>query len=358
MSDFIKNASVLLISSKPAHRAGIRKLLVDMGADNQKIEVASDFNQSVEKLSKKTIHLVISDEDIQPGGDILDLISSYHSHNPSHHSRLIVLMCAGLTDDLKNEFFKRGGDLIIPKPYTSATFTAPLNDIIEKKCNLSEDEKISFEIEAALTKNNKQSAVEFIKRLKNPNSASANYSLGMISKFDQDYAKAYQHFLKSIEKKVDLKILTNLVDVGVKSKKYTELSKYVEKWIKKFPLKNESVPDITRVVIYNKNFGLLNEMKTLDQEAKIPIAAGLVVASSVYLDRGEREKSIEYALKGIEFSGLRPMIVLKALEVLIQAGAKEKAKELITQSELKASLNRDTELIKAIGQLFGEPLSF
>ncbi len=356
MSEFIKNASVLLVSSRPAHRSGIRKLLVDMGADNQKIEVASDFNQAVEKMSKKTVHLVISDEDIKPGGDILDLISSFHTHNPTHHSRLLVLMCAGLTDELKNEFFKKGGDLIIPKPYTSATFIAPLNEIIEKKCNLSEDEKISLEVEAALTKNNKQSAVEFIKRLKNPNSASANYSLGIISKFDQDYAKAYQHFVKSIEKKVDIKILTNLVDVGVKSKKYNDLNKYVENWIKKFPLKNESVPDITRVVIYNKNFGLLNEMKTIDHEAKIPIAAGLVVASSVYLDRGERDKSIEYAIKGIEFSGLKPMIVLKALEVLIQAGAKDRAKEVISKGEFKSGLNRDSELMKAIGQLFGEPL--
>ena len=73
----------------------------------------------------------------------------------------------------------------------------------------------------------------------------------------------------SLDKKVDLKGLVNVVSTGVKSQKYTELDQFVEKWIKHFPLYSESVPDITRVVLYNKKFHLLNEMKIQEQNARI-----------------------------------------------------------------------------------------
>lgn len=352
MIDFLKSASILLISSKPAHRSGVRKLLFDNGADNQKIEVSSDFNQAKERLQKEVVHIVITDDDIGTDGSAIDLIKLHHNNNPSKHSRLIVLMAGGgVGDDYRNDFLKKGGDLVIGKPYTSATFITPFKEILNKKCNLSHDEKVALDVEDALNKNNKSSAVEFIKSLKNPNSPMAQYSMGIISMHEKDYSKAYSYFLKSLDKKLDVKLLKNLVDAGVKSKKYQELDKYVENWIKKLPLKSESVPDITRVVLYNKKFNLLNDMKIDDIGAKVPIAAGLVIASSVLLDNGDKKKSIEYALKSVEFSSFRPSIVLKAIEVLVSAGAINEAKKIVDDPNLKNKLEKFPEVLGQILKL-------
>ena len=61
---FLQSASILLIGSKPSHRSGLRKILVDMGADNHNIEVASDYGQASSRLSGTTVQIVFSDEDI------------------------------------------------------------------------------------------------------------------------------------------------------------------------------------------------------------------------------------------------------------------------------------------------------
>jgi DNA-binding NarL/FixJ family response regulator len=351
MSEFLKSATILLVSSKPAHRSGVRKLLFDSGADNQRIEVASDFNQAKDRLSKEVVHIVITDDDIGEGGSAIDLIQLHNSNNTAHHSRLMVMMAGAVTEEFRQSFLKAGGDLVINKPYTSATFCTPFNDIILKKCSLSHDEKMALDVEAALNKNNKDQAIHFIKSMKNPKSPIAQYSLGMISLHEKDFDKAYTYFLKSLDKKLDVKILKNLVASGVQSKKYLELDKYVENWIKKIPLKSEAVPDITRVVLFNKKFDLLDLMKIDDLEAQIPIAAGLVIASSVFLDKGEKDKSIAYALKGVELSGQKERILLKAIEVLLLAGAKEEVQKIISNPNLKSKLEKFSDDYKEIMKL-------
>jgi CheY-like chemotaxis protein len=353
MSKFLSTATVLLISSKPSHRSGVRKLLVDLGVENQRIEVAADFIQASERLKKAPINILITDDDIGDQGTAIDLVAVFEANNSSKHSRLLILMTGTATPDFRKKFLELGGDLIIDKPYTSATFITPFKNVVKNKCELSQDEKMALDVEEALNKNNREKALEMMGTAENLKSPAAYYSLGMISKFDQDYLKAYSHFAKSLEKKMDLKVLANLVDTGVKSKKYKELDMYVEKWIKKFPLKSESVPDITRVVLYNKKFNLLSEMNVEDQNGKVPLAAGYVVASIVFLDRGDKERSIEFAKKGIENSGLKPTILLKGIEVLIQAGAKAEALKIVENLKLKSSLGNDNVLKKNLDSLLG-----
>jgi CheY-like chemotaxis protein len=351
MNEFLKDAFVLIVSSKPSHRTGVRKILVDLGASNHHIESAPDFAQAKERLTKEPVNILICDDDIGSQGTAIDLIKLFTQNNPRAHSRLMILMPGSDTDQLRENFIKEGGDLIIDKPYTSATFITPFKKIIEDKYAYTFDEKMALDVEDALNKNNRDMALEYYKTIKNPNSPSASYSIGMISMFDKDYSKAYNHFQKSIQGKVDVKVLVNLVDSGVKTQKYQELDKYVEQWIKKFPLKSESVPDVTRVVLFNKKFALLNEMNIDDKTAKIPLAAGLVIASSVFLDRGDTGKSIQYAIKGIECSGNKPSIVLKAMEILVQAGALKEAQKIFEDLNLKASINPDKTLIKTLETL-------
>lgn len=210
---------------------------------------------------------------------------------------------------------------------------------------------MALDIEDALAEKNRELAEKLIKGMKNTKSAIANYSKGIISMFDKDYENAYKSFVKSIEKKVDVKTLNNLVFVGVQSNKYSELDKYVDKWIKKLPLETDAVADITRVVLYNKKFDLLELMSIEDKQAKLAIAAGLVISSSVILNKGDKQKSIDYALKGIEFSGDKERVLLKAMEVLILAGAKEEAEKIIANASIKAKLENYREEFDSLMEL-------
>lgn len=341
ISDFLKTATILIVSSKTTHRTGVKKLLNDNGADYQKIEVASDFAQAKQRLEEQDIvHIIITDNDIGEDESVASLIPIFFSNNKSRHSRLMIMTAGEVGDAFKADFLASGGDLVIDKPFTTASFIDPFKKVLQQKCVLGHDEKMAINVEDALEENNMERALEYVKAMKNPKSSTAQYSKGIISMHDKDYEKAYDYFTKALEKekKPRLRTLNNLVISGVQSKKYVELDKYVESWIKKYPLESKAVPDITRVVLYNKKFDLLDQMLVDDENAQIAIAAGLVISSAAILNSGDTKRSIDYALKGVEFSADKERVILKAMEVLILAGAKEEAEKIISDPALKEKL--------------------
>lgn len=353
MSDFLKESSVLIISTRPSHRTSVKKLLLDQGVNNNRIEGVTDFAQAKEKLLQGLINILITDDEIGSQGTPVELLKLHQQNNPKAYSRLTILMPGGETEQLREEFSRCGGDLIIEKPFTSATFLTPFKKLIEAKYALTIDEMMALDIEDALIHNDRQKALETFNLIKNANSHSASYSSGMISMFDNNFHDAYICFQKSLQKKFDLKVVEKMLSSGVKINKHKELNPYVDKFIIKNPLSTQLATDVTRVVLYNKKFSLLEDIKIRDEESKIPLAAGLVVASSVYLDRGENQKSIEYAIRAIENSSNKSSIIFRAMELLLQAGGLEKAQGVFIDMNLKAVASADSNLIRNLENLLG-----
>ena len=81
MNEFLKDAFVLIVSSKPSHRTGVRKILVDLGASNHHIESTPDFAQAKERLTKEPVNILISDDDIGSQGTAIDLIKLFTQNN-------------------------------------------------------------------------------------------------------------------------------------------------------------------------------------------------------------------------------------------------------------------------------------
>jgi len=344
MSDFLKEATVLIVSNKAGHRTSVKKLLIDQGVKNNKIEGISDFSQAKIKLTLSEFNLLIIDDEEGIDGSPLELLKLHQENNPKAYSRLTILTPGPDTEILKNAFIKDGGDLIIEKPYTAATFLSLFCKLIQSKYSFSEDELMAMDVEDALNHNNRDRAIEFLKTIKNTNSPSATYSQGMINLFDQNYGDAYLAFQKTVKKRSDLRTVEKLLVSGVKINKFKELNPYVDQLVKELHLSTEFSKDIARVLLYNKKFTLLDEMKILDNESTVPVAAGFLVASVASLDHGDINKTIEYALKAVEKSSSKASIILKAIEILIQAGANEKAFEVFTEMNIKylPDVDRDT----------------
>ena len=351
MSKFLKTAKILLVGYKPSNRSGLRKMLCDMGGDNRLIEVTADLEQTKERFSADPVNIVFIDDDFENQEVMYEVMKLHQVNNPISTQRLFILTAGVVSGPFRNEFSSKGGDLIIDKPFTIGSFSGAFNILLDGKVSLSPDEKSILNVEDALKKNDRLKAVEFLKAIKNQKSHPALYSQGIISQYDQDFFNAYNHFILSLEKKVDLKSLVNVVSTGIKSKKYSELAPFVETWIKQFPLQSESIPDITRVVLYNKKFDLLKEMKSDDQVARVPMAAGMVVASSFYLDLGESKLCIEFAKKAIEYSGPKKHILMKGFEILVQAGAMVEALRIFENPKLQATFAEDQVLLKSLKKI-------
>ena len=348
MNKYLKTSSILLVGFKPSHRSGLRKMLVDIGADNRLIEASPDFEQACTRLSGDSVNIIISDDEFEDRGQIFELIKMHRKNTPVSAQRLFILTASASHDFFSSEFLMKGGDLIVPKPYTIGSFTEAFNEVVAARAALSRDEKTALSVEDSLRINDRQAAGEFLKAIKNLQSRPGFYSQGMISQYDKDFFNAFTHFVSSLEHKVDLKGLVSVVSTGVKTKKFNELDSFVETWIKEYPLLSESITDITRVVLYNKKFHLLKEMKVEDQLARIPMAAGMVVASSYYLDRGEMKLSIEYAKRAIDISGPKKNIITRGFEILVKAGAMVDAVKIFESAKFQSNVQQDLSLVQSL----------
>ena len=345
MSKFLKTATCLLVSSKPSARSGLRKMLCDLGANNQLIEVASDFNQASSRLKADPVNMVFMEDDFESQSSIFDLINVHKNHKQNSPDHLFILMAGQINPTYQAEFTSKGGDLIIPKPYTIGSFTTHFNELLERR-----DQRIKKEKALAVLK---QKQHDKARKVFGPIKALESDKFIVRDSLDQDFLNAYTSFYEKLDQAFDASSMVNVVSTGIKSKNYSELNNFVEAWIKSFPLYAESVPDITRVLIYNQNFKLLNQMMIDDKSAKVAMGAGMVVASSYYLDRGEKDLSIEFAKMGIELSGFKKNILQKAFELLLAAGAVAEASKIFENPKLQESLAEDPGFLVLIKGMLG-----
>jgi hypothetical protein len=345
MSKFLKTATCLLVSSKPSARSGLRKMLCDLGANNQLVEVASDFNQASARLKADPVNLVFMEDDFESQSSIFDLIKVHKNHRQSSPDHLFVLMAGQINPSYQAEFTSNGGDLIIPKPYTIGSFTSHFNELLERR-----DQKIKKEKAVAVLK---QKQRDKAMKVFGPIKSIQSDTFVVRDSLDQEFLNAYTSFYEKLDQAFDANSMVNVVSTGIKSKNYSELNNFVEAWIKSFPLYPESVPDITRVLVYNQNFKLLNQMMIDDKSAKMAMGAGMVIASSYYLDRGDKALSIEYAKMGIEHSGFKKNILQKAFEILMEAGAVAEAAKIFENPKLQASLAEDPGLLSLLKSMLG-----
>lgn len=326
---------ILLISSQPSQRSGLRKTLSDIGADNKLIDMANTFQQAKEKLAQEVINIVITDDDIEGHTKGFEILDMHIRNNKSYKDRLFILMVNEATPFLLSEFILKGGDTVVNKPFKNDTFIKTIKEAIQTKENLSSDEALSFEIQDAINTNDRERAQDLVDKFSDSSSVPALLARATVEEMLGDYTSAYEHLQIVNGLNLSFSSLLKTISVGVKLNKFDELLPHVEHWLKNYPLHHAYIPDIGKIIIVNRKFEVLDEVfdlfskhKITDQFAKISLAAGFVTASQFHLVHDEKERAIAYALKGLEYSGKRLPIVHRALNILVKCEAIEQVKIL------------------------------
>ena len=358
MNNYLKTAHILLVSSKPTHRSGVRKILCDLGADNHNIEVASDYTQALERLKKSAVNIVVADDDLSETEFGIDIIALHEMNNPVTRTRMFILMSGEITPFLESDFTLRGGDVIIRKPFTNAAFTDAVKEALQKRDSLPKDETVSMDVLDALRNKDVEGALRCFEGFPDQNSAQALFCKAKIYEFDNDHVRSFKNYAKAAEKNPDLKTLMSAVQEGILARRFDQMEGIVETWINKFPIYDKSVPDITRALVYNMRFELLNKlvkdfsgMKVSEPLVKAPLAAALVVSAIAWLEKGNIKKAVDCAERGIRMAGHRSSILIRGFEVLRLAGAKDKMHSLIAELMKDPVLSENKDLSSKLSQL-------
>lgn len=338
MSYSLKDSVILLVSPQPSHRSSLRKSLCDLGASNKLIEVSPDFNQAKARLTQGAVDIVITDDEFNETQSGMDLIELHEKNNPISRKRLFILMTSQTSPFFMAEFVLRGGDNIINKPFRNEIFINTIKGLVLDRDKMPEEEGLVFDVLDSLKQNDLEKAAQYIANFKNDTCVQAQYSKGKFHEAKQEPDLAYEMFVNVLKKKTDFKTLVSILKTGTTLKKHSELMTFVENWLKLHPIHHSSIPDMTRVIIANKKFDLLDEFfqlfaknKIEENYAKMSLGAGFVMASSYHLDSGVKDKATAYALKGLEYSCNRFQIMFRAIENLLKAGAKDLAEKAYMQ---------------------------
>jgi hypothetical protein len=168
---------------------------------------------------KKTVNILITEDDIGKDQTGLDLIALFEANNPKSRSRVFVLMTGQTTPFLMADFTYRGGDCIINNPFKNDALIKTLTNILHEKDNLSFEDGLVCDIQDAINTNNIPQALEIYASFKNLSSQQSNYSKAIIHYANNDMPLAYEHFVKVLEKKVHFKSLVYAKKIGVSFKK-------------------------------------------------------------------------------------------------------------------------------------------
>lgn len=339
MKEFILSSNVFLAGLKSTSKNSVRKYFTDLGLKSHNVETSNNIAEAIAPITEKLFKIVFIDDDAEDIKDFDSVLEVVHSKSPKKDNRLLVLLANKENQAIIDEFYAKGGDLHIQKPYTMEAFQKAIESYFTEIKNEKKEEKKRVKKEKELTKK-AQSAYKSFKE---------EFDIQK-SEYDEKFQGACEEFLESLESQVDENALSNILNTGLEFKNYEALHLFVKAWIQIFPIQDEDVADVTRVLIYNKNFNLMNSISPKEQNAKVALGAGMVVAAmaSQHESKNINDTVVSFIKKGLELSDYKNIITFKSLEILISLGAIEVATEIFNLEIVQEKLLKDQELYNII----------
>lgn len=344
--ELLKKASIIIVGAKPNKRPALRKMMDELGCENRNIEIIITIQETLGSIKDYTDNVLILDDDCKDIDSVDQLISKFESVTSDEKQSLLVYITSDVTSDIAKKIALKENSILITKPYTISSFNNSFEEYfisILKKEALAEKEKQKNEKKIERYKKAYSQFDEEIKRL-------------MLDKdlLDDEFITVANKFLSSINDKIQPDNIGEVLSIGVHNKRFLELESLVDGWLSSLTVKDEYIPDVSRVILYNKRFDLFSKLKTEDSFAKTSIGIGMVLAGSVLIkNKAEKDFAIEYIKNGLKLTDYKFIVIIKALEILIEANELKEAEEIYSNDQI---LSRDEER-EQIKELFANNFS-
>lgn len=338
--ELLKKASVVIVGAKPNKRPALRKMMTELGCENRNIEIIITIQETLNSIKDYTDNILILDDDCRDIETIDLLISKFESVTSDEKQSLFVYITNDVTSNIAKKIALKENSILITKPYTISSFNTSFEEYFAKtlkKEAQAKKEKKRIEKE---TKKNKILYSRFDEEVKR-----LMLNDGLL---DDEFVKIAHEFLSSLNERNELENIGEVLSIGVLKKRYLELESLVDGWLRSSPVKDQYIPDISRVILYNKRFELFNKLKPEDNFARTSIGIGMVLAGSVLIkNEGKKEFAIEYIKNGIKMADYKLMVTKKAIEILIEANELKEAEEIYNNEQI-AKRVEDRKQIKEL----------
>lgn len=340
IEDYFSNSHISVVGPRASSRSSVRKLITDLGASPKNLQTFITISEANEGIRDFPCNILLYDDDCKDYGDFKRLLKIFLEQLDDQSDPLIILLISESNLYLQDEIPSEYSVIAIEKPYTVGSF----NDTIEDFFYHKQLEQQAQQKESAIKVKAQNAYEDFEVYLTNNLSENPG---------DQ-FFKLCEDFIHSLKENIDYESLDKILVQGINLRRFKDLDFFVTGWLNSLPIQPQHVPDLSRVILYNKRFELLEKIQqTEDKQAQLAIGVGLVLAASIYSEDESKQKQVlKYVLSGVRLSQYKPIVVLKALEVLVKINCKVEASDLIESSQIESNLaSVSDEISEPLGSL-------
>jgi len=325
INSFFKSSKTIIVGSKPANRASIRKMISALGCENRNLEISITIGEALVEIQGNLYNILIFDDDCKDLSEIDKLIGCFHKNLRESENSLLIIICTISNSPKLQKYLDNEQSILINKPYTIGSFSNEIDIFLNKREEVLQNKLKKHQKQIKITKKAKKAYFEFSKYI----------TKSTFEDSEDNFLGLCRHFLKSLDGQIDYESLSKILSEGIVSQRFKDLDLFVEGWIDSIPIDSLHIPNISRVLLYNNKFELFEKLKTKDEKGKMAIGVGMVLSASViYKDDSKKDLVLEYIQTGIRLTKFKPLVVYSGLETLLKINATNEAKEIVKSADI------------------------
>ncbi len=352
---YFKNKKAMLLEPSTSVRTTIRRLLVELGIESGRQIVAADFHSAIEIIKKDRPHYIFSSFEFQKK-NFTDLLVEHLQVYPNRLEAGFYVLSEKNSMSIASMVLDHDIDALCSQPFTFDTLKSSVLESLVYKVELDaymkaiEDGKEKF----------RQSQYNMAKQM-------FDYATTLAKDVSLAYAWlghtcVKQNSLEEAEKNYHKGLITNgksyncikgLIEFYTQAKRYEDAYNFNKKLIENYPVNPDKIADLVRLSIINQKYeDVINYCKIfvgLDEKVesvKKYISAGLAICGKYLISKDDKENGVNALVEAAKLSDGKREILYSVIKSLLQAGAKNKAQQVLDDFSTEQTEGTDFSIME------------
>jgi len=324
---YIGPRKVLVADESASSRAGLAKMIIDLGAKPNHVVLASSYAVAEQEMDRVKPHVVVCDYDLGRGMG-LTLLQAQRRNRPQSKDSLFVLVTGNTSQSAVAQAAEEDIDTYIVKPYTIETIRQSIVKAAITKVYPNDYQKTVEEGKKQLFEGKVDEAMKtFDKAITlNPKPTLACFYRGQAHLIKQAVESAEGSYNEGLGyNKIHYKCLVGLYDLMMQKSMYAEAYDVVKKISRYFPANPQRLASVLRLAIMTKSYDdiesyyrVFTNLDQRNEEITKYICAALTVCGKYYLQRGLPSRALELFSKAAVSASGRTKVLKEIVSTLVE----------------------------------------
>ena len=302
LKKFLSTRTILIFSSSLATARTLRKILVQYGANADRVQPFDRFEDAKSFLFSQSTHILISDLfHEQKSG--LELVEVQQKNFPNRLEVASVMVCADPSDSSVGMMAEANIDGILMRPFNFINVKAVMDQALANKVNPNQYWQNIENGKGHFLKKEYELAIPLFEEAKNadPSPLLAYYYLGLIHQEKQEFEQALTSFEEGL--KFDPKnflCLIAIFDFKMNRAEYESAYEVATRLHKHHPVSTTRILSLVKLSVYNKKFTdildyyqIFKQIKNRDAILNRAVIASMLVCAKHFALKAEKVKNLE-----------------------------------------------------------------